>query len=62
MTNEELIATAEVAMMIAAKAGKDTVNLQKAINTLNYSTEINNELAIGFARAVLMTEIEELKG
>lgn len=62
MTNEELLATAEVAMMIAAKAGKDTVDLQKAINTLNYSTEINNELAIGFARAVLMTEIEELKG
>lgn len=62
MTNEELIATAEVAMMIAAKAGKDTVDLQKAINTLNYSTEINNELAIGFAKAVLLTEIEELKG
>lgn len=61
MTNEELLATAEVAMMIAAKAGKDTVDLQKAINTLNYSTEINNELAIGFARAVLLTEIEELK-
>ena len=61
MTNEELLATAEVALMIAAKAGKDTVDLQKAINTLNYSTEINNELAIGFARAVLLTEIEELK-
>ena len=62
VTNEELLATAEVVMMIAAKARKDTVDLQKAINTLNYSTEINNELAIGFAKAVLLTEIEELKG
>ena len=62
MTNEELLATAEVALIRARKAGKDTVDLQKAINTLNYSTEINNELAIGFARAVLLTEIEELKG
>lgn len=61
MTNEELLATAEVALIRARKAGKDTVDLQKAINTLNYSTEINNELAIGFARAVLLTEIEELK-
>lgn len=62
MTNEELLATAEVEIIRAGKVGKDCVNLQKAINTLNYSTEINNELAIGFARTVLLTEIEELKG
>ena len=62
MTNEELIATAEVAMLKASKAGKNTVDLQKAINTLQYSIDINNELAIGFAKAVLLAEIEELKG
>ena len=62
MTNEELLATAEVALIRAGKAGKDCVDLQKAINTLQYSIDINNELAIGFAKAVLLTEIEELKG
>jgi hypothetical protein len=61
MTNEELIATAKVALIRANKSGKDCVDLQKAINTLQYSIDINNELAIGFAKAVLLTEIEELK-
>lgn len=61
MTNEELLATAEVALLKASKRNQDTVDLQRAINTLQYSIDINNELAIGFARAVLLTEIEELK-
>ena len=62
MTNEELIATAEVALLKANKAGKDTVDLQKAINTLEYTMSYVDEKAKGFARAVLLTEIEELKG
>lgn len=61
MTNEELLATAEVALLKASRQKQDTYDLQKAINTLQYSIDINNELAIGFARAVLLTEIEELK-
>lgn len=61
MTNEELLATAEVALLKASRQKQDTYDLQKAINTLQYSIDINNELAIGFAKAVLLTEIEELK-
>jgi hypothetical protein len=61
MTNEELLATAEVALIRASKAGKDCVDLQKAINTLSHCVENNQIDGIDFARAVLLTEIEELK-
>lgn len=62
MTHEELIATAEVAMLKANKAGKDTVDLQKAINTLQYCIKIGGDISVNMARSVLLTEIEELKG
>ena len=61
MTNEELLATAEVALLKANKAGKDTVDLQKAINTLQLSINIDCRRSIQFSRSVLETEIEELK-
>ena len=62
MTNEELLATAEVATIRALKNGKDTVDLQRAINTLEFCIKSENQESIDFARAVLLTEIEELKG
>lgn len=62
MTNEELLATAEIRLIMATKAGKDTVDLEKAMRTLNHCVEKNLIDGIDFARAVLLTEIEELKG
>lgn len=47
---------------MATKAGKDTVDLEKAMRTLNHCVEKNLIDGIDFARAVLLTEIEELKG
>lgn len=35
MTNEELLATAEVALIKASRRKKDIVDLQRAINTLD---------------------------
>ena len=61
MTNEELLATAEVATIRALKNGKDTVDLQRAINTLEFCIKNKNQESIDFARAVLLTELEELK-
>ena len=61
MTNEELLATAEVAIIRAWKSGKDTVDLQRAINTLTACIKDGSHGSIDFARDVLMTEIEELK-
>jgi hypothetical protein len=61
MTNEELIATAEVELLRANRRKQDTYDLQKAINTLSHCVENNLIDGIDFARAVLLTEIEELK-
>ena len=62
MTNEELLATAEVEMLKASRQKQDITDLQKAINTLAHCIENNLIDGIDFARAVLLTEIEELKG
>ena len=62
MTNEELLATAEVALLRAGRQKQDTVDLQRAINTLSHCVDNNIIDGIDFARAVLLTEIEELKG
>ena len=61
MTNEELLATAEIRLIMATKARKDTIDLEKAMRTLNYCVENKAIDGIDFARAVLLTEIEELK-
>lgn len=61
MTNEELLATAEVALILASRQKKDTVDLQRAINTLEHCMERPSAVDIDFASAVLLTEIEELK-
>jgi hypothetical protein len=61
MTNEELLATAEVALLKASRQKKDTVDLQRAINTLDVCIKDGSHGSIEFARAVLLTEIEELK-
>ena len=61
MTNEELIATAEVALLKAAKQKQDVIDLQRAINTLEYCIKSENQESVDFAKAVLLTEIEELK-
>ena len=61
MTNEELIATAEIILLKAARQKKDTVDLQRAINTLDACIKDGSHGSIDFARDVLMTEIEELK-
>ena len=61
MTNEELIATAEVALLKAAKQKQDVIDLQRAINTLEFCIKNKNQESIDFARAVLLTELEELK-
>ena len=61
MTNEELLATAEVALLKAARQKQDVCDLQRAINTLDCCIKSENQESIDFARAVLMTEIEELK-
>ena len=60
-TNEELIAIAEVELLKSNKSGLDVVDLQKAINTLQYCIEIKQELSIGFARAILFAEIEGVR-
>ncbi len=60
MTNEELLATAEVVLLKASRRKKDTVDLQRAINTLEACIKDGSLGSIDFARAVLMTEIEEL--
>ena len=62
MTNEELLATAEVATIRALKNGKDTADLQRAINTLDFCIKSGNQESVDFASDVLLTEIEELKG
>ena len=62
MTNEELLATAEVALIKASRQKKDTVDLQRAINTLEACIKDGSLGSIDFARDVLITEIEELKG
>lgn len=62
MTNEELIATAEIILLKAARQKKDVVCLQRAINTLEACIKDDSHGSIDFARDVLMTEIEELKG
>jgi hypothetical protein len=61
MTNEELLATAEVALLKAERQKQDTYDLRRAINTLEYCMERPSAVDIDFARAVLLTEIEELK-
>lgn len=61
MTNEELLATAEVALLKAARQKKDVTDLQRAINTLAVCIEDDSFKSIEFAREVLLTEIEELK-
>lgn len=61
MTNKELFATAEVALLKARRQKKDTVDLQRAINTLDVCIKDGSHRDIEFARAVLLTEIEELK-
>jgi hypothetical protein len=61
MTNEELLATAEVALIKANRRKKDTVDLQRAINTLEACIKDGSLGSIDFARDVLITEIEELK-
>ena len=61
MTNEELIATAEVVLLKASRRKKDTVDLQRAINTLEACIKDGSLGSIDFARDVLMTEIEEMK-
>lgn len=60
MTNEELIATAEVALIKATRQKKDTTDLQRAINTLDACIKDGSLGSIDFARDVLITEIEEL--
>ena len=62
MTNEELLATAEVALLKAARQKQDVTDLQRAINTLEYCMGRQSLVDINFARDVLLTEIEELKG
>lgn len=62
MTNEELIATAEVALLKAERQKQDIYDPRRAINTLEYCMERQSAVDIDFARAVLLTEIEELKG
>ena len=61
MTNEELIATAEIILLKAARQKKDVVDLQRAINTLEACIKDGSIRSIEFAREVLITEIEELK-
>jgi hypothetical protein len=61
MTNEELLATAEVMLLKASRQKKDTVDLQRAINTLETCIKDGSHGSIDFAREVLITEIEELK-
>lgn len=61
MTNEELLATAEIILLKATRRKKDVVDLQRAINTLDVCIKDGSHGSIDFARAVLMTEIEELK-
>lgn len=61
MTSEELLATAEIHLITATKTGKDTIDLERAMRTLNHCIETQNELDIEFACEVLRTEIEELK-
>jgi hypothetical protein len=61
MTNEELLATAEVALIKASRRKKDVVDLQRAINTLEVCIKDGSHGSIDFARDVLLTEIEELK-
>lgn len=61
MTNEELLATAEVALLKAERRKQDTYDLRRAINTLEHCMEKQSVVNIDFARAVLLTEIEELK-
>ena len=61
MTNEELLATAEVALIKASRRKRDVVDLQRAINTLDACIKDGSLGSIDFARDVLMTEIEELK-
>jgi len=60
MTNEELLATAEVALIKASRRKKDVTDLQRAINTLEVCIKDGSLGSIDFARDVLMTEIEEL--
>lgn len=62
MTNEELLATAEIALIRASKASKDVTDLKRAVHSLYYCIDTKSESAMEFARAVLLTEIEELKG
>ena len=62
MTNEELLATAEVVLLKASRQKKDTIDLQRAINTLEACIKDGSLGSIEFARDVLITEIEELKG
>lgn len=62
MTNEELLATAEVALLKASRQKQDVYDLKRAINTLEYCIEKHSPTDIDFARAVLLIEIEELKG
>ena len=61
MTNEELLATAEIALLKANRQKQDTYDLKRAINTLEYCMERQSAVDINFASAVLLTEIEELK-
>lgn len=56
-TNEELLATAEVELIKANKTGIDVVDLQKAINTLHYCIETQQDLSISFSSAILFAEI-----
>lgn len=60
MTNEELLATAEVALIKASRQKKDVTDLQRAINTLAVCIKDDSFKSIEFAREVLLTEIEEL--
>ena len=60
MTNEELLATAEIVLLKAARQKKDVVDLQRAINTLEACIKDGSIRSIEFAREVLITEIEEL--
>ena len=62
MNNEELLATAEVALLKATRRKKDVVCLRRAINTLEACIKDGSLGSIDFARDVLITEIEELKG
>lgn len=62
MTNEELIATAEIVLLKAGRKKQDVYDLQKAINTLRFCIATIDQSGIEFAIDVLLTEIEELKG